>query len=73
MAKRAGSRHRQVGARFPLVTWDGTQDDSLQHHNVLEGNDLQLQQVWQHYCADLKPAGWNHSLARSNERKMTRG
>ena len=53
MAKRAGSRHRQVGGRFPLVNWDGTREGGLEHVNVLEGNDLQLARVWQRYCADL--------------------
>jgi hypothetical protein len=54
MAKRAGTRHRQVGGRFPLVNWDGTQEGGLEHLNVLEGNDLQLARVWQKYCADLE-------------------
>ncbi len=54
MAKRAGSRHRQVGGRFPLVNWDGTQEGGLEHVNVLEGNDAQLARVWQAYCADLE-------------------
>lgn len=54
MAKRAGSRHRQVGGRFPLINWDGTQEDGLEHVNVLEGNDRQLARVWQRYCADLE-------------------
>ena len=57
MAKRAGSRHRQVGGRFPLVNWDGTEEGGLEHLNVLEGNDIQLARVWQRYCADLEQAG----------------
>jgi hypothetical protein len=56
MAKLAGSRHRQVGGRFPLVNWDGTQEGGLEHVNVLEGNDLQLARVWQRYCVDLEQA-----------------
>ena len=54
MAKRAGSRHRQVGGRFPLVNWDGTQEGGLEHQNVLQGHDVQLARVWQKYCADLE-------------------
>lgn len=53
MAKRAGSRHRQVGGRFPLLTWDGTQEYGLQHRNVLHGNDAQLARVWKRYCSHL--------------------
>jgi hypothetical protein len=45
MAKRAGSLHRQVGGRFPLITWNGTQENSLQHHNVNGANDAQLREV----------------------------
>lgn len=56
MAKRAGSRHRQVGGRFPLVNWKGTQEGGLEHYNVLQGNDVQLTHVWQRYCADLEQA-----------------
>jgi Glycosyl transferase family 2 len=53
MARRAGAKHRQVGGRFPLVNWDGSQEVGLEHINVLEGNDRQLQAVWREYCADL--------------------
>lgn len=51
MAKRAGTKHRQVGGRFPLVSWAGSQEVGLEHLNVLEGNDEQLRAVWQTYCA----------------------
>ena len=51
MAKRAGTRHRQVGGRFPLVSWAGSQEVGLEHLNVLEGNDRQLRAVWRKYCA----------------------
>ena len=51
MAKRAGTKHRQVGGRFPLVNWDGSQDVGLEHENVLRANDLQLEAVWRGYCA----------------------
>jgi hypothetical protein len=53
MAKRAGTKHRQVGGRFPLVNWDGSQEVGLEHINVLEGNDRQLRAVWREYCAHL--------------------
>jgi len=56
MAKRAGTRHRQVGGRFPLINWDGSQEIGLEHENVLEANDVQLRAVWSEYCADLEPS-----------------
>ncbi|MCH8614670.1 glycosyltransferase [Sphingomonas sp. SM33] len=51
MAKRAGTKHRQVGGRFPLVNWEGSQDVGLEHENVLQANDRQLEAVWREYCA----------------------
>ena len=44
------------------MTWDGTQDDSLQHLNVLEGNDLQLQRVWQPLLCGIR-AAWGEPTA----------
>jgi len=53
MAKRAGTLHRQVGGRFRLINWRGTQDNGLEHYNVLNGNDDQLRRVWAKFCSHL--------------------
>ena len=48
-ARRAGTRHRKIGARFAYVDWPGSQAESLHAANLAGGYDAQLAALAAHY------------------------
>jgi hypothetical protein len=42
MARKAGTRHRKVGRRFPRHSWPGSQVEPLYSENLNGGNDRQI-------------------------------
>ena len=47
MARRAGTRHRKVGGKFPRLAWPGSQEQRLFDDNKISGNDRQVQALRQ--------------------------
>jgi hypothetical protein len=62
MARRAGTRHRKVGGKFPRLTWPGTQEQRLYNRNALIGNDRQVKALLRAF--GFPPAGPGGNLAK---------
>ena len=62
MARRAGTRHRKVGGKFPRSSWPGTQEQRLYNRNAVSGNDRQVKAL-------LRVLGFPASVAAGSQRK----